>query len=362
MSKFRNPGSVALAAVAALTVLAAGYQAVASDIFVSESRFVVRSAEQPEQPSLGTLFKGLGAGSAEGTHMVRDFLLSREVLADLEAHTGLRAAYRAGDWLSRFPGPLDADNTEAFFEYYLQHVKLQVDSQSSVATLTVRAFAPGTASAANERLLALAEIAVDKVNRRMRDDAVKLAQEEVARAEDRVRDAETALAKFRVSRRLLDPERQAAAQFQILAELQRSLVVVEGRLAQVRALAKKSPQVEPLETEANSLRSAIERIRTQAAGEAPPNDPRSTAYQRLALEREMAAKQLAATTEALVRARAEVARRHVYLERLAQPSHPDGSLEPRRGRAILATLLIGLLAWGVVRLVLAGVREHQEIS
>ena len=55
-------------------------------------------------------------------------------------------------------------------------------------------------------------------------------------------------------------------------------------------------------------------------------------------------------------------RKHVYLERLARPSYPDGALEPRRVRAVLAILLIGLLASGVVSLVLAGVREHREVA
>ena len=49
-----------------------------------------------------------------------------------------------------------------------------------------------------------------------------------------------------------------------------------------------------------------------------------------------------------------------YVERVAQPSLPDDALEPRRLRGILATFVIGLVAWGILTLLLAGVREHRN--
>jgi len=50
----------------------------------------------------------------------------------------------------------------------------------------------------------------------------------------------------------------------------------------------------------------------------------------------------------------------VYLERIAQPSKPDIAMEPRCLRSIFATLMLGLLAWGVLGMLIAGVREHQD--
>jgi capsular polysaccharide transport system permease protein len=357
---------VAFAVIAAVTLTIAAYQALASsDVYVSESRFLLRSAGQPAQPSFGSLFKGLELGgmTAEGPLMVKDYLLSREVMADLEETTHLRKGYRNGDLFSRFPAPFQQDSAEEFFDYYRQHIKLDVDPHSAVAVLTVRAPDPVLAQTVNVRMLALAETAVDAINRRMRDDTVKLAKNEVAAAEQRVANAESALAKFRRDNRLLDPERQAAGDFQMLVELQRSLINAEARLAQVRKLAPQSPQLGALEAQIASVRDAMARTRAQASGgDAKSLAGNSPAYQRLVLEREIAAKQLATTTEALLRARAEADRRQVYLVRLAKPSLPDSALEPRRARNVLAALIAGLLAWGVVALVIAGVREHGEVS
>ena len=53
-------------------------------------------------------------------------------------------------------------------------------------------------------------------------------------------------------------------------------------------------------------------------------------------------------------------RQQAYLERIAQPSLPDVAQEPRRLRSVLATFVLGLVAWGILAMLLAGVREHQD--
>jgi capsular polysaccharide transport system permease protein len=50
----------------------------------------------------------------------------------------------------------------------------------------------------------------------------------------------------------------------------------------------------------------------------------------------------------------------LYLERIVQPNKPDMALEPRRMRSIFSTFIIGLVAWGILSMLLAGVREHQD--
>jgi capsular polysaccharide transport system permease protein len=80
--------------------------------------------------------------------------------------------------------------------------------------------------------------------------------------------------------------------------------------------------------------------------------------QRLLLEKEFADKQLAAAMAALEQARSEALRQQLYIERVAQPQVPDSSLEPDRVRGILTTLVLGFLFWGIVSLLVSGVREH----
>jgi capsular polysaccharide transport system permease protein len=48
------------------------------------------------------------------------------------------------------------------------------------------------------------------------------------------------------------------------------------------------------------------------------------------------------------------------LERIVQPNQPDIAIEPRRFRAVVIVLLLGLLAWGIMSLLVASIREHMQ--
>lgn len=78
------------------------------------------------------------------------------------------------------------------------------------------------------------------------------------------------------------------------------------------------------------------------------------------MERAFADRQLAAAMTSLEQARNEALRKQLYLERIVQPSLPDVAVEPRRLRGVGATFLLGLVAWGILSMLIAGVREHQD--
>jgi capsule polysaccharide export protein KpsE/RkpR len=83
-------------------------------------------------------------------------------------------------------------------------------------------------------------------------------------------------------------------------------------------------------------------------------------YERLQLENELANKQLASALASLEQAKTEASRKQAYVERIVEPNLPDSPIEPRRARGILATLALSLLAYGILRMLLAGVKEHAQ--
>ena len=62
----------------------------------------------------------------------------------------------------------------------------------------------------------------------------------------------------------------------------------------------------------------------------------------------------------LEQARNDAQRKQLYLERIVQPSIPDNAVEPRRLRNVFATFILGMVAWGILSMLVAGVREHQD--
>lgn len=217
---------------------------IASDVYISEARFVVRSQERQTASPLGLLLKGSGfVRSQDDSYTVQDYILSRDALHVLDKNLNLRAAYAKGDLLTRFPG-LDLDKSfENMYRYYQKMVGVQLDSVSSIATVTVRAFSAKEAQKINQQLLQMSEALINQLNERARQDMIRFAANEVAEAEKKAKLAALALASYRNEKGVIDPEKQAAIPLQQIAKLQDELIATKAQLAQLQLLAKDNPQI-----------------------------------------------------------------------------------------------------------------------
>jgi len=83
-------------------------------------------------------------------------------------------------------------------------------------------------------------------------------------------------------------------------------------------------------------------------------------FQRLTLESDFADKQLQAALASLEQAKDDARRKQAYVERIVQANLPDGPVGPLRMRGIFATLVLSLIAYGILRMLLAGVKEHAQ--
>ena len=354
-----------IATVLLPTLLAGAYYGlVASDVYVSESRFVVRSPQRPAQTGLGALLQGtVFSRSQDDTYSVHDFVRSRDALRELDDKLQVRAAYsrKEIDAISRFPGiEWWDDSFEAFHRYYQKQVQISYDSVSSISVLRVSAFSPTDAAQVNQALLEMGERLVNQMNLRSRQDLIAVAEAEVRLAEERAKAAALALSSFRAERGVFDPDRQGALQLQGVARLREELLQAENQLAQVRQVSPGNPQVATLSLRVEQLRAAVAAENARVTGREGGLTAKSPAFDRLTLEKAFADRQLGTALAALDSARSEAARKQLYLERLVQPNRPDRAVEPRRLRAVGTVLLVGLMLWGVISLVVAGVREHVE--
>ncbi len=345
----------------ALAVLYFGV--VASDVYISESRFVVRSPDRQAATGLGALLKGVGfSRSQDDSYTVHDYVLSRDALKEINEKLAVAKAFASSevDIFSRFGG-LDFDSSfEALHRYYQKKVDMQQDSASSISTLTVRAYRAQDAQSINQKLLELSEGLVNRLNERGRQDLIRSAASEVADAETKSKAAAQALSAYRSAKGVVDPERQATVQLQQVAKLQDELIATKTQLAQLKAFTPENPQIQALQLRAKTLQAEMDLETNKVTGGERSLANKAADFQRFALEREFADKQLASALASLELARNEAQRKQVYIERIAQPSLPDVAMEPRRFRGILATFVLGLVAWGILTMLLAGVREHQD--
>jgi BexC/CtrB/KpsE family polysaccharide export inner-membrane protein len=357
-------GPLFLLSVVLPTLLAAIYFGMfASDIYVSESRFVVRSPTRPTASSLGVLLSASGfSGAGEEANAVTEYVQSRDALAEVDADGLVSTAFgpERASWFDRFGGRFGGTSREELYEYFGKRVEIGTDATLQVTSLSVRAFAPDDAKKINERLLRQSEALVNRLAERARGDAISIAQAEVNSAQARARGASLALAQFRNRAGIIDPERQAVIQLQMISKLQDELIASRTQLIQYQTYTPQASQIPFLRTRIRSLEREVRDQTSQVAGGRSSLSGATAQYQTLRLDTELSEKLMAAALTSLEEAKAEARRKRAYVERISQPSLPDHALEPRRLRGVLATLIMGLLVWGVLSTLVAGIREHRD--
>ncbi len=164
----------------------------ASDVYVSESRFIVRGQDKATPTALGLLLNNaaLNHGTPESS-AAQSFLMSRDALAELNHGQAFARAYSspAISRLDRFDGFGLGGSFEDLYKYYDSHVRVDTDSAAGITMLTVRAYTAADAHAINEHLLRLAEATVNHMSARARRDLITSAGQEVLGAKAAARAA-----------------------------------------------------------------------------------------------------------------------------------------------------------------------------
>jgi capsular polysaccharide transport system permease protein len=341
------------------------YGLLASDVYISESRYLVRSPEH-QAPSgvVGELLQstGLGGHTEDDTLPVRDYILSRDALRELDEKLDLRKKFSNPDIdiFDRFPGLGWSRSFEKFYLYYGKHVDVDSDTSSSISTLTVRAFTAEDAYKINHALLDMSERLVNTLNDRSRHDLIDFADNEVKIATDRAKDAAVALFTYRTGQAVFEPDKQAMAQLENVGKIQQELVTTETELVQLKKLSPDNPQIGGLADRAEALRNAIASEASKVTSDRGSFSAHAPKFERLTLDVEFADKQLGLALAELESARAEALQKQVYLDTVVQPNLPDKAMQPKRIRSMFTFLIFSALAWAVASIIIASVREHAD--
>ncbi|WP_155640732.1 hypothetical protein [Burkholderia pseudomultivorans] len=364
IGKIRGINKLFAATVALPTALGILYYGlIASDVYVSESRFVVRGAQRQIQAGVvGALLQGTGFSNSDNdSYPVVDYIQSRDALRELNKNDYIFNAYsRGGDFISRFHTIFDG-SFESLWRYYGKNiVTVTLDPTSSITTLQIRSYSAKNAREINSRLITASENLINTLNARAASDTIKFAAKQVELAADKSKFAAAAVAAYRSSHTVFDPEKQSALQLQQVTALQAQLFTAQSQLSQIQTVSPQNPQIPALKNYINTLNEQIRTANGDVTGSKNSLSQKAAAYERLQLDAEFSDKQLAVAMTALQNAQSEAERKQRYLEVLVQPNTPDLAVEPRRIRNIAAIFCVGLITWAVATLLIASIREHQD--
>lgn len=344
------------------TILATLYFGLlASDVFVSESRFAIRSAKGGSNAGglAAILSSPMVSSGAQESLVVADYVHSQDMLQRVQETLNISTHYGSDDvdWLSR----LSSNATqEATLDYFIGKVELVRDSASDVLTLRTRAYDPDTAQQLGQLIIDLSEKLVNTMSSRIEDDALATARDELDRAVEKVRFASAEITEFRNTNASINPDEESSALLGIVTGIESKLVEVRAELSQKQAYMRdSSPEVITLKNRVNALsrQLRLEKGRVVGAG-GKEMSGLIQGYQPLVLEQEIAQQQYASALTSLEVARVEAQRKKQYLITFIQPNLPDEALEPRRLSQILTVLVFSFLFYAVGALMWSALKDH----
>ena len=340
------------------------YGVVASDVFVSETRYAIRTGEQA--PVTGLLANMLGPAATtragDDASIVRDYILARDMLDELDRRLDLRAHYEAAsaDILSRlWPGATE----EEFLEYYRDRVEVEVEAGTDITVLKVRAFDAEMAQKVAGAIIELSERLVNRMSERITDDTLRFARRELAQAETLIREANQAITRFRNESRSIDPGEETAAVLSIVTALEGQLAGAKAELLETESIMHSdSVQVKTLKNRVAALTQQVESERARLASEGGSDLTRLIdGYAPLLLEQELAQHRYSSALASLEVARADAQRKQRYLIPFVKPALPDEAIEPERIMNTLIVFFAASLIYGIGALMLASVYDHMGL-
>ena len=340
------------------------YSLIASDQYVTESKFTIRSPQQQSSnDALGLFLRGTNfARALDDIYSARDYINSRDAMRKLDQEMNLKSHFQQNniDLFSKF-SPLGLDTSdETFYKYYKEKVLLSQDSLSSILTLETLAFNSETSYVMNMKLLGYAESLVNELNVRAKKDIIQYSENELKAATDRAVSTRMAIADYRNINKIIDPERQSVIQLQLLSKIQDSLIKAKAELSHMVSISPGNPNIESQKTLIESLEKELENASYLAAGSDNSFASQSTEYVKLFNENLFAEKQLLAALADYEKAKNDALRQQFYLEMIVEPQAPDKSTQPKKVRNIISFTLLFLLLWGLSRFLVTAIREHYD--
>lgn len=355
---------LAIAIIAVPIALASVYYLFfASDRYVSESIMTVRQASDGGAaiPGIAMMLTGTNPPSRDDTLYLRQYVHSLDLLLRLDQRLKLREHFQKPMADPLYSLPAGADQ-ESFHDYYRNRVEVLFDDAASLLTIRVQGFEPAFAQALNRAILEESERFVNTFSQKMATEQLRFAEGELQAAGSRLQQAKRKVLTFQSTHKLLDPMAQAQASGTLSAELEGQLARLEAELRNARSyLNDDSYQVKALQGQVQALRAQIDSERQRATGgRARPLNTLAAEFEGLQLQAGFALDAYKLTLAAVENARIEATRKMKSLVVIEPPSKPETAAYPRRLYDIITLLAVCLLLYGVTRLVLATIREHQD--
>lgn len=346
--------------VTPVTVVTAYELVMASDRYESTASMIMTEERPAASSTIDLSLLGLSNSAADKDALVvKVFAGSPDMLRHLDRRLGLRAHYSDPgiDMVSR----LSPDASfEEFHSYFSSYLTVTYDNEAKILTFAVQAFDAAFAKAVLDALIARAQEFINQLNDQVTGEQLRFFENELARAEDRLRQAKRELVVFQQTNSIYSTEGEGQTIMSTITELEKELAGKSSELsAKLSFLAAESPQIESLRNQIAALQHQIRQEKQRLSGtQGRSLSEIDSEYRDIQLNLEFVSNNYKSTLGALEQVRMEAARKLKFLVVVTAPSLADESEYPRRAYIIATTALVSLMLFGILSLIVAIIREH----
>lgn len=344
--------------------LSTGYWLFSSDRYVSEAIVLIQNTEQISMPTfdIATVLGGLGSISKPDQLLLREHLLSVDMLKKLDADFNLRAHYsdRRRDFASRMWFKDAA--IEWFHRHYLSRVTVDFDDYAGVLRIRVQAYDAATAQAITLMLVKEGERYMNEMSHALARAQVDFLNTQVASAHEQLLQASHALLDFQNQKGLVSPKATVESIHAIIAKLEEQRTELQTQLASLpRSLDRNHPTRKSLQQSLLAVeRQIVQEHAKLASTSGMPLNSLVEEEQRLEMDLDFKRAVYKTALAGLEKGRMDAARTLKQVSVLQLPVLPEYAMEPRRIYGVVATLCITILVIGIVNLLKSVILDHVD--
>lgn len=337
----------------------------AVDQFHSTTVFAMRTEEAQTGLDVLSGLTALSGSSSSDTDILNAFLLSQQLVEQVQGRVDLRAL-----WSKPKQDPVFAFDPSGSIEdltmFWERMVRISYDHRTNLIELKVHAFTPEDAQQIAQAILAEASAMIDRLSAVAQDDAIATSLTNLELAQDRLRAARLDIAELRAQTRVVDPLADLEGDMGVLAALEQDLAAERVRLGMLAQNGATASAADIRMSQAELRVSVLEQQIAQERSNLAARDGQGLSvivgdFERLALELRFAEEAYVSSAAALDMARADAQRKSRYLAAFVEPTLSERALYPRRAVLLGTVAAVSLLFWALLVMVYFSVRDRRSV-
>lgn len=336
----------------------------ASDRYVSQANVIIQKTDMSSGLTfdISMLVSGIGGANRSDQLLLREYLLSVDMLKKLDEALDLRAHYsdRSRDLVSRMWFK-DA-SIEWLYRHYLSRVVIDYDDYAGVLRIQAQAYDPRAAQAIVSMLVHEGERYMNEIGHQLAEEQVGFLTTQVTLAQQRFQEARNDLLDYQNEKGLVSPQATAESINAIIAKLEEKRTEIQTQLAALPVtLVPNHPNILMLKQtlEAVDRQIVVERAKlTSPAGKTLNSTIEE--FQRMQMEVQFTEDIYKTALVALEKGRMDAIRTLKKVSVLQTPALPEYPMKPRRIYNTIVTLLFALMLAGIMKLLESIVLDHVD--